>query len=305
MLAKRLKLGDTIGIVSPASPEAIDSIKAGINTLKNLGFNVKEGNHIYDKLGYLAGTDEDRARDLMDMFLDKDVKMVLWIRGGYGSMRLLPLIDYNLIKENPKIFMGYSDATCFINYLAKKCKLVTFHGPMVSSNLEDKDTLNSFLNSIMNGYKPYTIINPSSIKANCLIGGEVSGQLVGGNLALMAATMGTPYEIDIKNKILFIEEVGEEPYAIDRMLTQLLLSGKLQQCKGFILGQFKGCTLPHYDRSLTLEQIIENRILSLNKPTLANFMTGHDNPKLTLPIGAKVRLNCDLGQIEVLGGVVK
>lgn len=304
MLAKRLKWGDTIGIISPASPENVGSIKEGINTLKSLGFNVKEGNHIYDKWGYLAGSDEDRASDLMDMFLDKGVDMILWVRGGYGSMRLLPLIDYNLIKENPKIFMGYSDATCFINYLSHRCNLVTFHGPMVTSNLEGEHTLNSFLCTLMDGYNPYIITNPPSIKANCLINGEASGQLVGGNLALIAATIGTLYEIDTKNKILFIEEVGEEPYSIDRMLTQLLLAGKLQQCNGFILGQFKGCTLPHYDRSLTLEEIIENRILSLNKPTLANLMAGHDNPKLTLPIGAEVKLNCNLGQIEVLAPVV-
>ena len=305
MLAKRLKQGDTIGIISPASPEAVDSIKAGISTLQSLGFNVKEGNHIYEKWGYLAGSDEARAKDIMDMFLDKDVDMILWVRGGYGSMRLLPLIDYMLIKENPKIFMGFSDATCFINYLSQKCSLTTFHGPMVNSKFENQHTLSSFLFTIMNGYKPYIITNPPSIEANCLIKGEASGQLVGGNLALLAATMGTPYEIDTKDKILFIEEVGEEPYTIDRMLTQLLLGGKLQQCKGFILGQFKDCSLPHYDRSLTLDEVIKDRILSLNRPTLANLMAGHDNPKLTLPIGAEVKLNCNLGHIEVLRPVVK
>jgi len=305
MLGKRLNLGDTIGIISPSSPESLDSIKAGISALKSLGFNIKEGNHIYDKWGYLAGSDEARAKDLMDMFLDKEVHMILWVRGGYGSMRLLPLINYDLIKANPKIFMGYSDATCFLNYLSQKCNLTTFHGPMVSSNLEDKNTLDSFLSTLMEGFKPFTITNPPSIKANCLVKGTVTGQLVGGNLALLAATMGTPYEIDTNNKILFIEEVGEEPYVIDRMLTQLLIAGKLEKCKGFILGQFKGCTLPHYDRSLTLDQVIENRILTLNKPTLSNFMSGHDNPKLTLPIGAKVKLNSTLRQIEVLESVVK
>ena len=301
---KNLKIGDTIGLISPASPENIDSIKSGIEFLKNLGFNIKEGAHLYDRLGYLAGNDINRASDLITMFQDPDVDMILCVRGGYGTMRILPLLDYDIIKANPKIFMGFSDITTLLNELALKCDLITFHGPMGSSNLKDNETLNSFLSTLSEEKDSYKLNNPNGIKLMCEVEGIVEGQLVGGNLCLICSTLGTPYEIDTKDKILFIEEVGEPPYRIDRMLTQLLLSNKLQQCKGFILGQFTDCTLPYYEKSLTLEEVLYDRLLSLNKPTLSGFMSGHSYPKLTVPIGAKVKLDCFKGAIEILESVV-
>ncbi|MCY6370280.1 S66 peptidase family protein [Clostridium ganghwense] len=305
MIAKKLKQGDTIGLISPASPEDTSKIKKAISFLKSLGFKVKEGKHLYDKWGYLAGKDNDRAEDLMNMFLDKDVDMILCIRGGYGSMRILPLLNYQLIKNNPKIFMGYSDITTFLNIISSKCNLITFHGPMGSSNFTDKDTLKSFLNTLITCDKPYVISNPKDKILNCRNGEYAEGKIVGGNLSLIASTLGTPYEIDTRGNILFIEEVSEEPYAIDRMLTHLHLSGKLQQCSGFILGQFTDCPSPSYSKSLTLAQVIEDRLLSLNKPTLYNFMSGHDYPKLTLPIGVKARIDCNNARIEILEAVVK
>lgn len=305
MISKKIKIGDTIGLVSPASPEEEYKIEKSIDFLKSQGFKVKVGKHLYDKWGYLTGKDKDRAEDLMNMFLDKDVDMILCIRGGYGSMRILPLLDYSLIRKHPKVFMGYSDITTFLNILASKCELITFHGPMGSSNFEDTETLKSFLNTITNCDKPYILSNPSNITLTCRNKGCAQGKIVGGNLSLLVSTLGTPYEINTKGSILFIEEVDEKPYAIDRMLTQLYLSRKLQQCRGFILGQFTDCNLPNYERSLTLEEIIEDRILSLNKPTLSNFMSGHDYPKLTLPIGARARIDGYKGTIEILEKVVE
>lgn len=305
MIAKKLKIGDTIGLISPASPEEEYKIEKSIEFFKSQGFKVKVGKHLYDKWGYLAGKDKDRAEDLMNMFLDKDIDMILCIRGGYGSMRILPLLNYKLIKKHPKIFMGYSDITTFLNTLASKCNLITFHGPMGSSNFEDIETLKNFLNTITNCDKSYMLSNPSSIALTCRNKGCAQGKIVGGNLSLLASTLGTPYEINTKGSILFIEEVDEKPYAIDRMLTQLYLSKKLQQCSGFILGQFTNCNLPNYERSLTLEEIIKDRILSLNKPTLSNFMSGHDYPKLTLPIGARAKIDGYNGTIEILEKVVE
>lgn len=304
MLGKKLCFGDTIGVIAPASPEKSESIEAGIDFLVKQGFNVKRGNYIYDHLGFLAGTDKDRAKDLMDMFLDKSVKMILCIRGGYGTMRTLPYLDFSIIKNNPKIFVGYSDITTYLNYFYQKCGLVTFHGPMLTSNLNDNTTFKNFINTLMKGDNPYVLSNPKDIITSNNTNAVAEGVLVGGNLSLLCATLGTPYEVNTKNKILFIEDVGEEPYSIDRMLTQLLLANKLQVCKGIILGQFTKCTLPHYERSLTLEEVIEDRILSLKIPTLSNFMSGHDYPKLTLPIGAKVKLDCTNGTINVLEAVV-
>ena len=305
MLGKRLKYGDTIGLISPASPENIDAISKGISFLKSKGFNVKEGNHLYDKLGYLAGKDEDRASDLMEMFLDSSVDMILCIRGGYGCSRILPYINFEDIKKNPKIFGGFSDITVLLNLLKKKCNLTTFHSPMGSSKLEDEETFNSFIMSLMHGYFPYIIENPTAYPTQCIIKGTCEGELLGGNISLLCSLLGTPYEIDTADKILFLEDVSEEPYEIDRMLTQLLLANKLQNCKGIILGQFKDCVLPHYERSLTLDEVFEDRLYSLGIPILKDFCSGHDYPKLTLPIGAMISLDTCKGSIQVLEPVVK
>lgn len=305
LLGKKLNYGDTIGVISPSSPEKPESIQKGLDFITKLGFKIKVGKHINDKYGYLAGSDTDRAQDIMDMFLDKDVDMILCMRGGYGSMRTLPYLDFNVIKSNPKIFVGFSDITAYLNSFYSKTGLITFHGPMASSNLEDEYTLKSFLDTLTKENNGYSIKNPPEISLKCHNNGTATGKLVGGNLSLISNTVGTPYEVDFKDNILFIEDVHEEPYAIDRMLTHLLLAGKLQQCSGFILGQFTRCSLPHYERSLTLEQVIEDRILNLNKPTITNLMSGHDYPKLTLPIGAKTRIDCDNATIDVLESVIK
>lgn len=305
MLGKRLMSGATIGIIAPASAEKPESIKNGIDFLKSLGFNVKEGRHIYDRWGYLAGSDKDRASDLMDMFKDKEVDMILCLRGGYGTMRILNLIDFDVIKDNPKLFCGFSDITTLLNSMYERCGLITFHSPMATSKLDDEYTLQSFMDTLKNGFEPYEILSPPDTRLKFEIEGTAEGILVGGNLSLIAATIGTPYEIDTRDKILFIEDVHEEPYALDRLFTQLSLAGKLHNCRGFILGQFTDCTLPHYERSLTLEEVLEDRILSLNKPTVSNFMSGHSYPKLTVPIGAKVSIDSSYPYIKVLAPVVK
>ncbi|MBU3215483.1 LD-carboxypeptidase [Clostridium estertheticum] len=305
MIGKRLRFGDTIGLISPASPENIEAIKKAILFLNNLGFNVIEGKHLYDRWGYLAGKDKDRASDIMEMFKNKAVDMILCVRGGYGSSRLLPYLDYDIIKKNPKIFAGFSDITVFLNAFYEKCGLTTFHSPMGTSNLEDVVTFKSFMFTFMEGYKPYTIKNPDEFKISCINPGIVNGNLIGGNLGLICNSLGTPYEIDMRDKILFIEEVNEAPYRVDRILTQLLLSNKLKQCKGIVLGQFKDCDLPHYERSLTLEEVLEDRLYNLDIPMFSGFCSGHDYPKLTIPIGARVRMDAELGIINVLDAVVE
>lgn len=306
MIGKRLKNGDTIGLISPASIESIENINNGKKIIADLGFNIAEGKHVYDKWGYFAGRDKDRAEDIMRMFIDDSIDMILCVRGGYGSMRILPFINFDLIKKHPKIIIGYSDITVLLNTINQKCGLITFHGPTLSSDLQEKNTLMSLLNTLKDGFKPYSIMNPSSIILECYGKENVQGELVGGNLCLITSNLGTPYEIDTKNKILFLEEVGEEPYRIDRMLTQLLLAGKLQQCKGIIIGQFTDCDINgEKENEFTLWQVIENRILSLNKPVMLNLMSGHSYPKLTLPIGARVELNYIKGSVDVLEPVVK
>lgn len=305
MIGKKLKLGDTIGVISPASPEKIEVIDKGIETIENLGFKVKVGKNLYSKKGFFAGGDLERAKDIMDMFLDDNVKLILCMRGGYGSMRIIEYLDFEEIKKHPKLFMGFSDITILLNNIYQKSGLITFHGPMVSSNLLDTYTLKSFLDTLTISKNEFNISNPDHLPMECSINGISEGMVVGGNLCLICSTLGTPYEIDTNDKILFIEEISEAPYKIDRMLTQLLLNNKLQNCRGFILGQFKDCGLPNYDRSFTLEEVLEDRIFSLKKPTLNHFMSGHSYPKLTLPIGANVRIDCNIGEIKILEKVVE
>ena len=305
LLGKRLRFGDTIGLIAPASAENRDSIKKSISFFRNKGFNICEGKHLYDKWGYLAGNDKDRASDLMEMFHDKSIDMILCLRGGYGAARLLPYLDLDIIRKNPKIFAGFSDITILLNLFYQQCGLTTFHSPMGTSNLQDSITYNSFISTLMEGYKPYTIKNPIDVPIKCIIKGCTEGIIIGGNLSLICSTLGTPYEIETENKILFIEEVGEEPYKIDRMLTQLLLSNKLQKCKALILGQFKGCELPHYERSLTLEEVFVDRLYSLNIPMFSGFSVGHDYPRLTLPVGAKIKVDTETGTIDVLHKVIE
>ncbi|MCM8711121.1 LD-carboxypeptidase [Clostridium sp. SYSU_GA19001] len=304
MIGKRLFKGDTIGIVAPAGIESIEKISIGIERLKKLGFKVKEGKNIYKKWGFFAGEDKERAQDIMDMFEDDKVDMILCVRGGYGSMRILPYLNFNKIRRNPKIFMGYSDITVLLNLFCKKEGLITFHGPMLTSDLDNEYTLKSFLFTVTKGFEPYIIENPAENPMISVSNKNAEGRIVGGNLTLICSTLGTPYEIDTKDKILFIEDVGEAPYRIDRMLTQLFLAGKLQQCSGFILGQFTDCKGEQKEDSFSLQQVIENRVISLNKPVLMNFMCGHDNPKYTLPVGAKAKLNCKNSSIEILQPVV-
>ncbi|ERI92653.1 LD-carboxypeptidase [Clostridiales bacterium oral taxon 876 str. F0540] len=304
MLGRKLHKGDTIGIVAPAGIGKSDRIEKGIDKLKSLGFNVRLGKHVYDKWGYFAGEDKHRAEDIMGMFEDDKVNMILCVRGGYGAARLFPYLNFNKIKKHPKIFMGYSDITILLNAFYDKTDLITFHGPMLG-DLDNEDTLSSIILTLCEGDKKYEIKNPESISMLSNTDRYAEGRIAGGNLTLICSTLGTPYEIDTRNKILFIEEVEEPPYKIDRMLAQLAMANKLQQCEGFILGHFTDCVDEDKESFFTLNQVLEQYIMSLNKPTLVNFMAGHDSPKLVLPIGAKARINGKNRLVEIMEPVVK
>jgi muramoyltetrapeptide carboxypeptidase len=299
---KGLKLGDTIGIVAPGSPTTEEKVEKAYKKLKEIGFKVKLGKSCYSKHGYLAGRDELRADDLNSMFRSTEVDGIICLRGGYGSIRILDLLDYNLIRTNPKVFVGYSDITALHIAINQISNLVTFHGPMAASDLAgdiSRYSLDSLFNSILSEEFDGKIINPTE-ELIAINGGVVEGQIIGGNLSLITSTIGTPYEIDTKGKILFIEEIGEEPYRIDRMLNQLKLSNKLQEAEGIILGNFSNCMPEDPDMSLTLEEVIDDLIRPLNKPTLYNLQAGHCDPNITIPFGVRVRLNADRKEIVVL-----
>lgn len=302
--ARALKFGDTLGLIGPASFASQDKVARSIRILREMGFEVKEGKSLYERYGYLSGKDEIRANDINSMFGDKEVDGIMCLRGGYGSPRILDLIDYELIKNNPKVFVGYSDITALHIVFNQICKLVTFHGPMASSDMIGSFQAfseDSLLRAIMDKEAIGRIENPENEDIVKINGGIVEGRLIGGNLSLIADTIGTPYEIDSKGKILFIEEINEEPYKIDRMLNQLRLAGKLEDAAGIILGDFNKCQPKgHYEDSLSLEEVFEDYIKVLNKPSIYNLQSGHCNPIITLAMGVRVRLDGNKGQVDIL-----
>lgn len=280
---KLLNSKSKIGIIAPASCSPKENIDLYVNNFRDLGFDVVLGNHLYDKDGYLAGSDYDRGKELMEMFEDDTIDGIISFRGGYGSIRILPHIKLSTIKKHPKFFCGYSDITVLLNYFASN-NLITFHGPMIKSDFNDILTLSYFKRMIFNPSKGFIYDLSNSIKYN---NNHFTGRLMGGNLSMLCSALKTPYEINLDNSILLIEEINESPYVIDRLLTQLLFSSKLNKCKGIIIGHMTGCSLKDYTDSFTVKEIIEKRLLPLNIPIIVGMPFGHDYPNLIFPIGCK------------------
>jgi muramoyltetrapeptide carboxypeptidase len=304
-----LKKGDTIGLIATSSHIGnIEKVKKSENALNELGFNVVVGENCYLQYGYLAGPDEIRANDVNRMFKDKSIDGVFCIRGGYGTSRILDRLDYEMIKHNPKVFIGYSDITAIHMALNQICKLVTFHGPMVSTDMIpefNSFSRESFLRTVTLNEPLGLMSNPNNEEIKSLVGGCASGAIVGGNLSLVAATMGTQYEIDTKDKLLFLEDIDEEPYRVDRMLSQLRLAGKLDDCRGVILGDFNNCTPKNYNPSLSLMEVFEDIIVPAGKPVIYNFKSGHCSPMITIPFGVKAALNADECSLTFVEEAVK
>ncbi|MCT4592858.1 MAG: LD-carboxypeptidase [Anaeromicrobium sp.] len=299
---KGLRNGSLIGIVAPGSPTEGEKIINSKKTLEAMGFKVKLGKSCYERYGYLSGTDKIRADDLNNMFADKYIEGIICLRGGYGSGRILEMIDYNNIRKNPKVFVGYSDVTALHMAINQKSNLITFHGPMAASNMTthlDDFTYDSFMNMIGDNDFYGEIKNPLDEELQTLSGGLCMGKITGGNMAIICSTLGTNYEIDTKNKILFLEDIGEEPYRVDRMLNQLKLAGKLRDCVGIILGDFKDCNGSDSNNSLELEEVFYQFLRSLEKPILCNLRAGHCMPMITLPLGVDSTIHATRKRIFV------
>lgn len=287
---QRLKPGDTVGIMAPASWGDRDQIQAASACLEQLGLQVRLGDTLSKQHGYLAGTDEERARELNGMFADPGIKAIVCARGGFGTGRIADQLDYELIRANPKIFWGYSDITFLHTAILKKAGLITFHGPMMIDLEKDNDPLT------VQNYE--TMLHPSVLRYSedisplqVLVDGEASGQLVGGNLTLLTSTLGTPYELDTKGRLLFIEDIDEEPYRVDRMLNQLRLAGKFADAAGILICDFNNCVPNKRKQSLTLDQVIEDHVVSAGKPTIAGFKIGHCSPNIAVPHGIVARMS--------------
>ncbi|SMC89610.1 S66 peptidase family protein [Sporomusa malonica] len=300
---RRLCPGDTIGVIAPASPGNQELAAAGTQLLEAKGFRVQLGKTVNQELGYLSGSDMARAADLNAMFAAPDIKGIICLRGGYGTMRLLELLDYELIQKHPKIFVGYSDITALHTSIGQRTGLVTFHGPMVASDMgQDISpyTWEYFLQAVTTPEPLGPIVNPPLVPVpEFIVPGTAEGCLTGGNLSLIASTLGTPYEIDTCGKILCLEDVGEAPYRIDRMLTQLLLAGKLQAAAGIVFDVCTDCELEAKPPSFTVEEVLRDRLGDLNKPVLINLYFGHTADKATLPLGVKATLRTEDGGLVI------
>ncbi|MBH8607652.1 LD-carboxypeptidase [Thermoactinomyces sp. CICC 10521] len=293
MKAKCLQPGDTIGIIAPASPTDPVELEMSLEILAGFGYRVKPGRSLGERYGYLAGRDEIRAEDINRMFADPEVDAVFCLRGGYGTPRLLDLIDYEIIRANPKIFAGYSDITALHVAIYQRTGLVTFHGPMVFELAKRFDAL-SWHTLFTHLSRPCPVGGYLSSAESCpftIVQGEAEGKLVGGNLSLLAALLGTPYEVDTRGHILFIEEIEEEPYRIDRMLTQLRLAGKLQQASGIVITECTDCEAADDAKSLTVRQVLEDILKPLGIPAFYGLKAGHTNVNLTLPVGVRAKMD--------------
>jgi muramoyltetrapeptide carboxypeptidase len=307
---KALKPGDTVALVTP-STEVIDPDRLALaaKTLKYFGLRVKMGKNVGRRSVDYAGSVSARLDDLHTMFSDPTVDAIFAVRGGYGSAHLLDKLDYSLIRKNPKIFLGYSDITAMHLAIYKKAGLVTFHGPVAVSSYTDY-TQAAFRKAVFDNKPIGRLTNPQESNLlrpehnlRAVNGGRASGPLIGGNLSLVAATMGTEYEIDTRGKILFLEDVDEQPYSVDRMLTHLRLAGKLDGAAGIVFGECADCAPRDYKPSFaspySLGEVVDNLLGSLKIPVLYGLTIGHTADQLTLPMGVRATLDADKGFLEI------
>ena len=306
---KRLKKGDTIGLIAPGYAIKQEVLERAKNTLKEMGFIPFHTDRILDNYGYFSATDQERADDVNEMFSNPSIDAILCARGGYGCTRIMHLIDYENIKKNPKALIGFSDITALANGIHKETGLITFHGP-VGSTLNDEYTIEQLEKVVVHPKKKVLIenvkledeelLNDPEFERYTVTQGKATGKLVGGSLTLINALIGTPHEIDFTDKIVFIEDVEESPYRIDRMLTQLIEGATFKKAAGMMIGVCKGCDKPPKPESFTLKEVILDRLEPLKIPTAYGMSFGHVANNFTIPIGIEATFDADKMTLELL-----
>ena len=299
-----LKPGATIGVVSPASrPPDEDVYQQGILYLKKLGYKVVESEHVLERRGYLAGADADRAGDLNNMFRDPAIDAIFCSRGGYGAPRIIDQIDFDAIRKNPKIFVGYSDITSLNLAIWKMTGLVTFSGSMVAIEMGrgiEPFTEQYFWQSLTVVDPVATLLNPPETPTKVFMPGKAEGILLGGCLSLINVLLGTPYCPDFAGAILYIEDIDEEPYRIDRYLAQLKLAGILNQVAGIVIGQFIDCVPQDPEKPvLAIDEIFHDYFDPLKIPVVSDFAYGHGPIKHTMPVGVQAIVDTDRGGLII------
>lgn len=302
---RALRSGDRIAIVAPGSAAPEEKLVKGADSLQGLGFEPVFGKTCFLKRGFMAGPDEARLADLHWAFSDPSIQGIMCLRGGNGSGRLLPFLDMDLVAANPKPFVGYSDITVFHTVFGQRGNFVTFHGPMATVEFSSKGakafTRDSFLEA-MTSTEPLGVLGEAATGLVSLSGGRAEGEIVGGNLALICSTMGTPYELDTKGKVLFIEDTNEQPYSVDRMLTHLRNAGKLESAAALVLGDFLNAdpVSPGPEDSLTLDEVFSDHLAGLGIPVLRGLRCGHGKLNLTLPLGIRVEADAEACRLTAL-----
>ncbi|MEO6280052.1 LD-carboxypeptidase [Roseateles sp.] len=313
LLARRLRPGDTIGLVSPANATfEREPLKMAMEAVQALGFKVKPGQFVAARRGPFAGTDAERAADINAMFADDSVAGILAVTGGSGCNRIVDKLDYDLIKRKPKFLGGFSDLTSLVNAIHRQTGLVTFHCPVAGSEWNDF-SVQSFKAVAMNA-EAALLRNPVASSGDDLVTrderistirpGRAQGRLVGGNLTVLASLAGSPYFPDCRGAILFLEDINEYIYRIDRCLSTLRLSGALGQLAGVVLGRFTKCEPGEGYGSLTLDEVFDDYFLPLNVPVFRGAAIGHIKRKLTVPVGALAEMDAQAGTIRLLGAAV-
>lgn len=310
MKPRALKPGDTVAFITPSTYVSDpDRLLLSGRLIEALGLKVKYGRNVKKKAGYVGGSIRERLDDLHEAFADPEIKGVLALRGGYGSGQLLDGIDLNLIRRNPKVFCGYSDITALHLAIHQKTGLVTFHGPTGLSRFNDF-TFEHFKRALFDPKPLGKLANPpepSPLRprhwTRTLRPGRASGPLIGGNLTLISTTMGTPFEIQTEGKILFLEDVDEQPYSMDRMLTQLRLAGKFKGIKGLLIGECANCVprefKPSFENTFSLGEVLDNILGDLPVPVVSGLVIGHTEDQITLPLGVNTTLDAGQGTLTI------
>ncbi|WP_372869557.1 S66 peptidase family protein [Planomicrobium okeanokoites] len=303
-LPKRLKKGDTVGIVAPSSPPDLENLKQALPFLEEMGLKVKMGKSVEAKQGYLAGTDEERLADLHAMFEDPEIAGIICAGGGFGAARITDRIDFAMIKENPKVFWGYSDITFLHTAIGQYAELVTFHGPMLASDVGKEEFHERSGRMFGQLFAPFELHYDEGISTLTPVSrGVAQGELVGGNLGLLRSSIGTKFEIDTKDKILLIEDIEKQPYEIDGMLNQLRMARKFEGLAGVVIGDFKNCEPEDPEKSLNLDQVFDHYFKDLGIPVVKGFKIGHCEPHFSVPLGVVARLDATEMTLTVLPGV--
>ena len=301
---KPLFPGARVALVAPSSAVPEEKLPPALELVRSLGMEpvVYPSCFFANRDGYFAADDAQRATDLNAAFADPAIDGVWCIRGGYGAHRLVPLLDMDVIRSNPKWFGGYSDVTALHTAFNQLCGLQTYHCTMPSTEPKPDEYTLSYLKKALFGGLAGELKNPQGQDIRTLVPGCAQGQLCGGNLSLIAASIGTPWELDCKGKLLFLEDVGEKTYRIDGMLTQLRNAGKFRDCAGIILGAWTDCPPEIPERTLTLEEIFRQLIVPAGKPAVMNLSCGHCSTTMTLPLGRVCQLDADGCALSVKEG---